>query len=214
MLALALRYGRWIIAFAVIAFTAVVISPEHTKPLWAWLSNLIAESGQTTPDFAEVQRIAMIGLSTLLTGGLGYNWYRDRKFKLREAEYQTHTGADNLKRENKQLKQQITIIEGERDDWRSKHDELNTKHVEVLLQSKEHEVRREFGEKDSETLAELRVKFETMLADKTKGEGFQEALQIVLGQFPNSPQTVNVQTAVPVEPDDEVLELGHNDSAT
>jgi hypothetical protein len=195
MLSLA-RFVRSAIIAVTLASLSVVLAPQYTEPLWDWARTIAGVvSNESLPAFGAAQHWSSIALAALVTAGIGYNLWRDRRQRVLQAEYDYRTGATHLKTKVADLQAQLQRAVAERNKWQSSYLSLFEKHTDALVASKEHEVRSEFGCLDRQALAELRKELDAVVQAKGHLDGFREAMQFALASISEPGQAPKVAVA-------------------
>jgi hypothetical protein len=194
---IASRIAKRLIAVLALAVLAVVLFPNYTEPLWDWGKTVGGALGSDPlPTFDSARGFSSMALLALVVGGLGYNFWRDRRHNALLAEYDYRTGATHLRKKVQELESQSKTLTAERDRLQELYMALNRQHTQALVTAKEYEVRSEFGQKDRDALQALRHQFETLAKEKGHIEGFREAMKVFFANVAEEvePQKLSLQT--------------------
>ncbi len=162
----------------------VVLFPNQARPLWEWVQSIGSGVGYNPlPDFPAGQGLARMVVLALGVIGVIYNAWRDRRFEVLQAEYESGTGAKHQKQKMKEMEKQLQTVSAERDKWQAAHADLNQTLTETMLAAKEHEIHRQYGEEDRQTLRRIRAELGELLEHKGHIEGFREAMQTLMVNF-------------------------------
>ncbi|MGF1578737.1 MAG: hypothetical protein ACFCD0_05175 [Gemmataceae bacterium] len=174
----------------------VVLFPDQAKPLWEWAQSIGDGVGyDPLPEFSSGQGFARLIVLALSLAGIVYNAWRDRRFEVLQAEYESGTGAKHTKQKLKELEKQLQTVSNERTEWQTAHAELNKTLTDTLIAAKEHEIHRQYGEEDRQTLRRIRVELGELLEQKGHIEGFREAMQTLMVNFSESQPEVTSTAA-------------------